>query len=504
MSGSLARGFLDDIVANIDDDVPRLVYADWLLENGQEERADFIRLQIERARLPAWDAAQVRLRLREQELLKAHGEAWLAELPTIEGAKWEGFRRGIVARVSFASFEAMRANAHACRAAAPVEAIKVRWPRRGEADKASAPIAELRELSLTGRPDGMREVGRVADSPQLSTLRSLSAHGLWADSMGRLVASPHLGSLKVLRLPANNLGNAGLRALTESASLTTLEELDLSGRGGYERYNDDPIIHSAGLEELVAWPGLAGLRSLTLAGNDLRRPGLRALLRAPHASALKELSLRNGRLDGQVMDEFAYAHPDLRLETLDLGENILKELGVAYFASARCVSELKALWLDRCEVPLPGARLLAKAAFFSGLRLLNVSHNYFGPAGLTAVLEGEPASLHTLLMRDNNLFDKGATLLAGSPASDGLLEVDLGQNGLGAGGALALGETTHLRGLLVLRLVDNPLNEQAATHLAASPLGQRLAVLELEGPPAPEPPVPAPPPALPGEYDIPF
>ena len=79
MSGALAKGFLDDIVANIDDDTPRLVFADWLMENGQDERAEFIRVQVERARLPSWDAAQVRLRLREQELLNQHGESWLSE-----------------------------------------------------------------------------------------------------------------------------------------------------------------------------------------------------------------------------------------------------------------------------------------------------------------------------------------------------------------------------------------------------------------------------------------
>src|SRR5207253_7341053 len=101
-------------------------------EQGDTDRAEFIRVQVERARLPAWDAAQVRLRLREQELLQRHGEAWLAELPAIKGARWEGFRRGIVAEVSFTSFEAMRQSAHACRAVAPVEAVTVRWPRRRE------------------------------------------------------------------------------------------------------------------------------------------------------------------------------------------------------------------------------------------------------------------------------------------------------------------------------------------------------------------------------------
>src|SRR5215471_13701636 len=141
MSGRLAQTFLDDITADIDNDATRLVFADWLEENGQTERAEFIRVQIERTRLPAWDAAQVRLRLREQELLKQHGESWLAELPTIQGARWEGFRRGIVAEVSFANFAGMRARAHACRAVAPVEAVTVHWPRRREGKESGKPIA---------------------------------------------------------------------------------------------------------------------------------------------------------------------------------------------------------------------------------------------------------------------------------------------------------------------------------------------------------------------------
>ncbi len=101
-------------------------------------------------------------------------------------------------------------------------------------------------------------------------------------------------------------------------------------------------------------------------------------------------------------------------------------------------------------------------------------------------------------MRDNDLFDKGAALLAGSPASDTLLEVDLSQNSLGAAAALALGESAHLRELLVLRLADNSINESAAATWPASPLGQRLAVLELKDSP------PASGEAMGGEDVIPF
>jgi uncharacterized protein (TIGR02996 family) len=39
-------GLLQDIIENPADDVPRLIYADWLEENGAEERARFIRQAI--------------------------------------------------------------------------------------------------------------------------------------------------------------------------------------------------------------------------------------------------------------------------------------------------------------------------------------------------------------------------------------------------------------------------------------------------------------------------
>src|SRR5262249_15776992 len=156
----------------------------------------------------------------------------------------------------------------------------------------------------------------VADSPQLATLHRLTARGLWGDSLEQLVASPHLANLKSLRLPSNNLGNEGIFALTRSATLSALEELDFSSQTRHERYIHDMVIRAAGMGALMGWPGLATVRSLTLNGHDMSRDGLRALLRSPHAGALKELSLRDGRLDGKAMAEFDSAVAGLRLETL--------------------------------------------------------------------------------------------------------------------------------------------------------------------------------------------
>lgn len=41
------RALLDGILAHPEQDVRRLIYADWLQEHGQEDRAEFIRVQIE-------------------------------------------------------------------------------------------------------------------------------------------------------------------------------------------------------------------------------------------------------------------------------------------------------------------------------------------------------------------------------------------------------------------------------------------------------------------------
>src|SRR5262249_57738009 len=89
------------IEADPDDAVARVASADWRNENGDADRARFIRLQCEYARLfPQYQAAQgtaqQRKKLERQidTLLKKHRGAWTAGVP-----KWahvEGFERGFL------------------------------------------------------------------------------------------------------------------------------------------------------------------------------------------------------------------------------------------------------------------------------------------------------------------------------------------------------------------------------------------------------------------------
>src|SRR5687767_2099915 len=74
-----AHALLAAIRAAPDDDAPRLVYADWLDENGQPARAEFIRVQCELARRESPE-----LRRREAELLTAHHDMFAGPLAAPE------------------------------------------------------------------------------------------------------------------------------------------------------------------------------------------------------------------------------------------------------------------------------------------------------------------------------------------------------------------------------------------------------------------------------------
>ncbi len=103
------------------EDVSRLVYADWLQENGHEARAEFIRVQCELEHCPSTHTAETmygihwaELCIREYRLLKSHGHDWLAGIGiktsqhdggVSEGVNYEivtGAERGSGIRCDFA------------------------------------------------------------------------------------------------------------------------------------------------------------------------------------------------------------------------------------------------------------------------------------------------------------------------------------------------------------------------------------------------------------------
>src|SRR3954453_18261421 len=85
--------FLRGIGGEPDDDTPRLVYADWLDEHGEADRAEFIRVQCELARWVPDLGRRGSLKARASELLAAHRQEWLGGLTAFCRA-WS-FERGL-------------------------------------------------------------------------------------------------------------------------------------------------------------------------------------------------------------------------------------------------------------------------------------------------------------------------------------------------------------------------------------------------------------------------
>src|SRR4051812_6366435 len=72
--------FLRAIIDNPDDDLPRLVYADWLDEHGDPDRAEFIRLQCTLSCPSTKRDEFAQQFMRSENLLARHRERWLGPL----------------------------------------------------------------------------------------------------------------------------------------------------------------------------------------------------------------------------------------------------------------------------------------------------------------------------------------------------------------------------------------------------------------------------------------
>jgi uncharacterized protein (TIGR02996 family) len=72
--------FLKALLAQPDDDTLRLAMADWLDENEDPARAEFIRVQVELARGVEERERRVALEKRQAELLVGHEREWVRPL----------------------------------------------------------------------------------------------------------------------------------------------------------------------------------------------------------------------------------------------------------------------------------------------------------------------------------------------------------------------------------------------------------------------------------------
>ena len=195
------------ILAEPDADMPRLMYADWLDEHGQPERAEFIRIQC---MADADEAAEVRA----AELEEQNRAKWLAGLPRFPKADW-GFRRGFpesldapgelfldrygaFARVPWLRFLSL----HDLFSSQVRDLANREWgPRWAELELQAHPL-----IGLGGNGhDGTVAVAVIANCPRVRQLRrlQLSLFEMTPNALFVLLTSPHLDGLKTLQIEGN-------------------------------------------------------------------------------------------------------------------------------------------------------------------------------------------------------------------------------------------------------------------------------------------------------------
>ncbi len=323
MPTSTEDAFLADIREHPDDDVPRLVYADWLEENGDEpDRADLIRVQCRLARLPAGGASADDLVRREEQLTERLARSWLAPLRRLVDT-FE-LQRGFVSRVV------------------------VQAPQLIEQGEAIVRLAPVAELAVVFRQQHLEE---LAACPHLAHVTRLEARdgGVGDAGAALLGRCPSLQRLQTLLLHHCGISARGLADLLR-LDLSALRVLNLGA---------NPL-HDVGMERLCDTPALAGLERLSVGANELHVPAARALAGSRYLHRLKDVNLGANYLEDEAVELLAGAAPLASLWRLDLRNN---------------------------EFRAAGARALVRSRHLEGLRFLDVSGNRLGDAARAALGE---------------------------------------------------------------------------------------------------------------------
>lgn len=312
------RALMAAILANPDEDTPRLVFADWLQEHGDEHdraRAEFIRLQIKAARAQYADDRR-KAEGRAETLRKRHAKHWLGPLADLATSRWSTeFNRGFLNWWSTSAGNFLK-KPHQ-------EAVCEWFPRLG-----------VDELSLY---ESSKRVSAVANSPALAWVSRFTWRDarLEDDGFAALAASPHTAQWRRLEIDKPRCTDAGLKALARSDGFPNLQALELRDglwRGDFSAAGVRLILDSPKfpkLDELGltgaqghkvhhrtfwTYQNLSRLRVLWMGSNN----DVKALAKCPHLTKLEELHVADSSLDEAdarvLLDNPAFA----RLKVLSL------------------------------------------------------------------------------------------------------------------------------------------------------------------------------------------
>ena len=438
------EAFLQGILQAPDDDAPRQVYADWL-EERNDPRGEFIRVQCELAKIPIDDPRWDALEQRQWDLLCANEEKWTADIKSLV-TEWQ-FHRGFVDTVSMGA-RAFVDIAAKLFSRAPIRNVKLTRVGRSGISTAQElggcpEVGRLRSLALDCRPQG--DSHQWPHSFPFTQLRALS---LWGQEFGydeflqgvvnRLPSLEELNLIDVIGF-CNELV-----FLKDPKTPLRLKKLDLSFSA--------PIPVNIG--KVTSAPGLGTLTHLNLANNQFRVAGGQALAASPHLTNLVSLGLEGCTIGVKGTQALANAALLANLTSINLQNNNIPDGGVQAIISSPHWTKLRELYLGMNNI---GAKGITSLVGWPGLDRLNLLH----------------------LWLNKSIGEEGAQLLAESPRVANLLHLDLGYTTLTAKGLVMLGKSPHLTRLRHLNIEGNKVGDAGIQLLAKSPILAGLRVLNL-------------------------
>ena len=229
--------FLRAISEAPDDDAPRLVFADWLDENSEPERAEFIRLQVRLARAPQ----EIAIEQRCEELLRANWPKWVITLhgtaalwteftvsnrPTPGATRFEvGNEDGLFDTWIYCQSE-LKDWERGFPASVYVQGSSDLFLNYVNTIHEFVPVRRLRLMNLDD-PDSL--ICTLAGVPLLQRVRDLMLRGVSIadDAAVALANSPFASGLRLVSMIADHMSDRAGRAFAESPYLGGLESLHL-------------------------------------------------------------------------------------------------------------------------------------------------------------------------------------------------------------------------------------------------------------------------------------
>jgi len=257
---------LQAVLAAPEDDLPRLVFADFLEESGHPAnvaRAQFIRLQIE----AEGSSRKEELLAKAEELRPMFRDELEATLPAGFEGRWVvTHRRGFVDNAEMIFFELMAYGRWIC-GLVPITSLAIPGVtlRDGQA------WVQFQEYSYLSRVTSLRLGPRLLELQ--SNYRNLDGAMSYRPATTALLDNSHLIRLLRLEVSDNQLDDEWVvifvSGFGEASFSDTLRELDLSNN----------LISDAGANTLAAGRGLDGLTLLDLRDNRLTADGIAMLRR---------------------------------------------------------------------------------------------------------------------------------------------------------------------------------------------------------------------------------